>query len=156
MQDIYNELAKKLKINKIEHCPICHSTDSSPFEIDQIGHKLINGVKCDVCGLIYMDGVIDQDDLPKFYDGYNQARNVVDEDLEAKRRKMYILDNEYSMKFCSSIGLNILDIGCSEGDFLNTFGPNHNKMGIEIDKVAVSKGLSKYPDISFYLYPYLI
>ena len=67
-------------------------------------------------------------------------------DLTAPRRKMYLMEFErIKRRFDLNKGGNVLDIGCGTGEFLELFGKNWKKYGIEISdgarKLANKKGV---------------
>ncbi len=140
----------KVRIRKIKFCPVCKSERRIPFETNQTLSRQINGVKCITCGLIYMDAIVDQEDLHLLYDGYNKSRNIKDKELEKKRKKMYLLDYDYTSKFINEEQKVILDIGSGEGDFLSYFDSSFEKHAIEIDATAIRKGRAKYKEVNFY------
>ena len=96
-------------------------------------------VKCLNCGLIWIDPLPTKDELNRFYDGYYQRRvnNVVCE----QRQIMYLLERDWLEQFIKKGTL--LDIGCSDGSFLSTFGRSWKKYGVEIGEDAVKEAIKK-------------
>ena len=97
-------------------------------------------VKCLQCGMIWIDPIPTKEELDHFYSNYYQGR-VEDTALTEQRKIMYLLDRDWLQQFVK--GGSILDIGCSDGSFLSTFGPAWERHGIEIGKDAVQQALAK-------------
>ena len=120
----------KLKLKERRKCPVCKSTIFSIWNHDK--SKKIKALECIKCTLVYMNKIIDKSHQVTFYNEYNYQRNVADKSKKNNRIRMYKIDFKYISNFISN-NSNILDIGCGMGDFLNFFGKNTNKFGIELD-----------------------
>ena len=93
-------------------------------------------VECDQCGLIFVKNRLNQDGLEKYY----QAN----ESLNKQRNIMY--DIEYNLVSAHlKSGSAILDVGCSNGLFLDIFKDNgHHCKGVEFGEDAAKEASKKY------------
>lgn len=146
-----NYLNANIRLNHIVECPLCYTKDSIDFESENREKFNFKAVQCTNCKLVYIDTVIDLEDLNKFYNKYNYNRNILNSDLDEKRKKMYKIDKIYTENFIKNDSrVKILDIGGGSGDFLSHFSSNFKKNVLEIDIAAIDKGVSIYNDIKFY------
>lgn len=122
--------------NYSQPCLVCGETNSELWA----KKNDYTAVKCLSCELIWIDPVPTTEELNQFYGGYYQNR-VEEVKLSQLRKIMYILDKNWLEQFIQSGA--ILDLGCSDGSFLSTFGPQWEKHGIEIGKDAVKEATTK-------------
>jgi ubiquinone/menaquinone biosynthesis C-methylase UbiE len=133
------------KFINIDRCPNCNDKDSILW--DNNTKNEIKALECKKCTLVYMDKILSNKDLIKFYDTYNSSRNMNNKIKKNQRKKMYELDyNELSL-IVPEKGI-FLDIGCGEGDFLSYF-QNIRKLGYDIDQNATLNGSKVNKDIEF-------
>jgi len=88
------------------NCNICNSNDTSSWG-DRGFLKL---VKCNKCGLVYINPRLSDEGLDKFYSDYFKKRKY-DIELKDKREIMYGLEADLLLKHIDS-HKNILDVGC--------------------------------------------
>ncbi len=141
------DILKTVRIQGVDACPLCASAERTGFERDQ-NEDPIHAVLCGGCGLMYMDGIVASEDLPKLYGGYHARVDEEEPELAAKRVVMYELDAAYAKRFIKD-GSVVLDIGCGEGNFLEYF-PQMRRYGVEVDRQALEVGRDKLPEISFF------
>jgi SAM-dependent methyltransferase len=135
----------KYKYKKINKCPHCNSKDYTLW--DENNNNEVKALQCKKCNIVYMNNILSDKDLFKFYDSYNSSRNLHSKVKKVQREKMYELDyNEISL-LVPEKG-NYLDIGCGEGNFLSYF-QNVKKIGYDIDKSATLRGSKIYNDIDY-------
>ena len=147
------ELLRGVRLQKVEQCPICGTTERLPYDLQDDPGRLIRGVQCANCALVYMDAFVDSADLARFYSGYHQDRTGDNAALAAKRQQMYVLDAEYAMRFVGGGHQSLLDVGCGAGDFLAHFPDELGRYGIEIDSLALRLGQKLYPSVTFFSSP---
>ena len=95
-----------------------------------------------------MDKIISDEDLKKYYHGYNIFRDSNYKSKRLLREISYKQDYEMLLNFVSDKGI-ILDFGCGFGDFLSLFKNTIKKIGYEVDLEAIKKGRRDYTDIQF-------
>lgn len=140
-----------VKLQYIRECPICHSKEKNDFETTFRENFNFKAVQCNNCKLVYIDTVIDLEDLNIFYNKYNYNRNIQNTNLGEKRIIMYKLDQTYAERFIKNgQRLKILDIGGGSGEFLSNFSSNIDKIVLEIDNTALEKGMQTYKNIIFH------
>ena len=106
------------KFINVDRCPNCNDKDSKIW--DSSAKNEIKALECKKCKLVYMNKILSNKDLIKFYDTYNSSRNTNNKIKKNQRKKMYELDyNELSL-IVPEKG-SFLDIGCGEGQFLSHF-----------------------------------
>lgn len=133
-------------------CIICNSKNFVSWaKLDYLEAK-----KCNYCGMISVNPHLNQEGLTKVYDDYFSHRLDAKELFE-KRKIMYEIDRDWITKFINHG--NILDVGCSGGQFLSVFdSKNWDRQGVEIDKDAalyaekefgIPIKIGYFPEISF-------
>jgi 2-polyprenyl-3-methyl-5-hydroxy-6-metoxy-1,4-benzoquinol methylase len=98
-------------------------------------------VKCEKCGLVWMDPHLSEEGLNKYYDDYIGMR-AKDEIKTKQRATQYQLDKEFIEGWVSSG--RVLDVGCSGGFFLDALSDSFEKHGIDIDGKAVEHAKKSY------------
>ena len=138
---------KEFTFQRIMHCPICGSGERLSWSIE----SRLPAYQCKNCHLVYMGEILDESSSSLYYSNYNQNRDRNDSELKAKRRKMYHLDlNFLSLLFnFNSPGLNILDVGGGDGEFLNLIPGDHLKTCFDVDVQARISGQEKFPLIDY-------
>jgi len=91
------------------NCPICEIDDSSPLYTKN--RYFI--VKCNKCGLAYVNPQPGPEDLKDKYKG-NYSQGYIDKKLSKQKRAKKIVNRIYRLKHSG----NFLDIGCSAGFIL--------------------------------------
>jgi len=111
-------------------CNICNGNDVSEWG----SRGVLKLVKCNNCGLVYINPRLNGEGLSKLYSNYFQQRKN-NKKLSDMRNIMYSLEVEFLMKNVSE-HKKILDVGCAGGLFLNSFPDSFIKIGTEFDSVA--------------------
>jgi 2-polyprenyl-3-methyl-5-hydroxy-6-metoxy-1,4-benzoquinol methylase len=93
-------------------------------------------VKCDECGLVWMNPQLNEEGLKKYYTDYLGRRRINNDKKMLQRSVQYKSDVEFIERYIN-FG-KVLDVGCSGGFFLQNFSQNFEKFGIEIDPEAVN------------------
>lgn len=148
----------KSNIRKVETC--CNNCGSSESELITTGieHEyknttddVFNVVRCQNCGLVYLNPRPDVSELatiypPNYYayaieSGYDDSQR---QNFYYKARYKRILSGlEYVLSFCQGDKLKVLDIGCADGHILNWFGKvrTHDveTYGCDLNEAAVRK-----------------
>jgi len=115
------------------NCNICNSNDTSNWG-ERGALKL---VKCNKCGLVYINPRLSDEGLNKFYTEYYKRRKD-DIELTESRKIMYGLEADLLLKHIAS-HRNILDVGCGGGGFLRAFPESFSKIGTEYDTIAAKE-----------------
>ena len=89
-----------------------------------------NAVQCTVCKLVWLNPNPSEQTLNKYYQGYYQNR-VNNTDLSNNRKLMYKMEYEWLSQYVDSG--KILDVGCSDGSFLEHFDTGWEKHGVEYE-----------------------
>ena len=145
-----NEL--KNYLGELRPCIICNGKNLESWaKLDYLEAK-----KCKDCGMISVNPHLNDEGLSKVYENYFSHR-LDEKELFEKRKIMYKIDHDWITKFINHG--KILDVGCSGGQFLNTFDPNKwERQGVEIDKDTAEFAKTQYdipvnigyfPEISF-------
>lgn len=127
-------------------CPLCKSPKSTIWDKNE--NNRIKALQCYRCKLVFMDKIISNEDLNKYYSGYNIIRDNNYKKKKLLRKISYKQDYDFLLNYISDKGI-ILDIGCGFGDFLSLFNKTTKKIGYEVDLEAIKKGRSNYTNIQF-------
>lgn len=123
--DYSKYLAKK------RNCVICGKQD---FQL-WVKSGVFDVVRCDGCGLIFVNPCLNEKGLKIVYEGHHKGRVTNTEEC-IKRAVMYKIDRDFLLEVIDKG--KILDVGCGGGFFLDKFDPaKWEKSGIEIDEDAV-------------------
>lgn len=141
---------EKLRIKQVSACPLCGCVESAPFEHHPNPVDRVHAVRCQGCQLVYMDGVVEEMDLVRLYEGFNDSRDTDSRELAAQRAAMYDVDVTFVRRFHNGKGMRIADIGCGSGDLLARFPDALERTGVEIDSVAVAEGKRFHPEMHFF------
>jgi SAM-dependent methyltransferase len=87
-------------------------------------------VQCTVCKLVWLNPIPSEQTLKKYYQGYYQNR-VNNTNLSNNRKLMYKMEYEWLSRYVDSG--KILDVGCSDGSFLDHFETGWEKHGVEYE-----------------------
>ncbi|MBA4385076.1 MAG: class I SAM-dependent methyltransferase [Anaerolinea sp.] len=120
-------------------CPVCEATSDRIIFIKNGGTY----VKCGSCGMIYLNPVLKDDELRKYYENNNAMQAAAHENESEFYRSIYT-KGLYSIERFVKKG-SILDIGCSSGFFLDIAKERGwNTYGIELNRsefiIAHEKG----------------
>lgn len=114
------------------HCIACGSRVFKPWA--SAGEY--QAVKCESCGLIWMNPFLNDAGLFEYYRDYIGRRRLGDDLKMCQRMAQYQSDRAFIEHY---IGYGrLLDVGCNGGFFLSALSSNFEKHGIEIDPEAVS------------------
>ena len=123
-------------------CNFCNGNDHSEWG----SRGILKLVKCEMCGLVYINPRLNVAGLNKFNTENNKIR-VNDIKNLKMREEMFRLERDYLLKHIKT-HKSILDIGCGGGGFLQSFSDQYNKIGTEYDPVIVreteKKGIKCY------------
>ncbi len=132
-QDLFRE---------VKQCPWCADGKSfrTLYNIEQGGQAR----KCEKCGMVYATKVLSNYGLKQYWSDYESEIHMADAALSDKRRQMYKIEYEYIKRYLLK-GAGILDVGCSNGDFLDLFSQDGYKCeGVEFGEDAYNQSSKKY------------
>ena len=113
-----------------EKCPVCGKKNFKLY----LKYLYFKTLKCKNCNMIYISTVLDDKSLQNYYNNYVNFR--IKNKLKLKQRKlMYEIDLNY-LKLYKKKG-KLIDIGCSNGNFLKLLSNVYNSYGIDIDTKAI-------------------
>jgi len=138
-----NDMKKYLsKEKRFSSCPVC----DADFENGEVWAKeeYFNAIECQSCGFVGIDPSISPEGLSIYYSN-NIERRLNNDDLTKKRKLQYVQDRVFIEQYISEG--KILDVGCSGGFFLSTFGDSFEKHGLETDKEAVAHAKVNLPSV---------
>ena len=124
----------------LDCCPWCASAQG-----DLWGNavKGFESVLCRTCGLIYVKNRLNSSGLRKFYTEYLSSVHQVDPEKNEYRRIMYELEFNFVHSYAQCT--NVLDVGCSGGNFLDFFHAHGYKcFGVEFGEEAAAEAAKKY------------
>jgi len=126
------------KVNHVylKSCPMCGCKTSKEWCPKDSMNFLT--VVCDNCELIYIQNPWDDSTLSEFYSRYYSNIHQNDSELNLQREKMYELEMAFLLKFKK--GGDVLDVGCSGGQFLQHF----KKVGFNCEGVEFGDGVHDY------------
>ena len=128
------------EIKNVELCPWCSSDTYSYLYTSNC-----EVVKCMKCGMVYAKQVLNEKGREKYWNNYCDSVHLSNTSLNVKREKMYELEYNFIANFFEEGQKEVLDIGCSKGEFLDVFSKNGwNCFGIEYDEMAASFAKEKY------------
>ncbi|MBN2015040.1 MAG: methyltransferase domain-containing protein [Candidatus Altiarchaeota archaeon] len=121
----------------VNECIVCGSSKTSKWA----EYGSFKAIKCDRCGMIWINPMVNPDGVEKYYQDYIGMR-FEDKDKTLKRKAQYEIDKDYIQQHIMSG--KVLDVGCSGGFFLETLSNKFEKYGVEIDKKAVEFARENY------------
>ena len=126
---IYSNFKHQIILRK--KCPICGKNKNKLY----LKYLYFKTLKCNLCNMIYVSTVLNDKSLNNYYDNYVKFR--IKNKLKLKQRKiMYDIDLDY-LKLYKKKG-KLIDIGCSNGNFLKLLIKSYNSFGIDIDEKAIN------------------
>jgi 2-polyprenyl-3-methyl-5-hydroxy-6-metoxy-1,4-benzoquinol methylase len=118
-------------IDKKHNCFVCGGNNF----VSWAKEEYLEALFCKDCEMISVNPHFTEDGLDNFYSNYYKNR-VASNKLAEQRKQMYIQDRNWILNYISEG--NVLDIGCSGGDFLSTFSSDSwNKFGIDLTDDAL-------------------
>lgn len=128
------------EIMDIEICPWC-SSDSYTL----LYTSNCEVVRCNECGLVYAKQVLNERGRKRYWSNYCNTVHLADLASNDKRNRMYELEYRFLTNFFSNDRKEILDIGCSKGEFLDVFAQHGwDCFGVEYDEIAAEAAKEKY------------
>ena len=116
---------------KLEHCPLCNSTRHDPWRAKD-GYEV---VRCADCSFVFSKDYPSADFLRKFYEPTYQPEG--DTFIPAggflRRLKYRVFSRWISGYFPKDKPIRTLEVGCGQGDFLNSIKNNPRFEGQGID-----------------------
>lgn len=103
-------------LKDVEECPWCLSTQ---YDI-LFSCNSFDVCKCKKCEFVFSSKILNQIGLKKYWLEYESHVHMKDELMSLKRKEMYKIEYDFIHEFLNQ-GDSILDVGCSNGDFLNLF-----------------------------------
>ena len=131
-------------------CPIC---GGKPYFFarhpDQF-NKQVHLMKCENCGHGFYFETYDNRQLNLLYDE-KYATSYLDESTEhLNRKKQYDLDVELLRNYVASENFNVIDVGCSSGEYLEAMPETWTKYGMEVNEFLREKLKEEKPRYKIY------
>lgn len=136
------------KYTRKRTCPVCSSNNELEMFFKEGGRY----VKCKDCGMVYLNPVFKDFAIKDYYESnHAEQAEVVETDTDNFYVNIYNNGLDDIQNFSSNI-LNILDIGCSSGTFLDLAKKrNLNTYGVELNQTeyefAKQKGHTVYNEL---------
>lgn len=113
-------------------CPSCYSIHKKKLWVKV--NKYFKAVECTICNFVYINKILDEAGLESYYNNYIEFR--LQNKIKLKQRnEMYKIDLKYLNLYKKSGKL--IDIGCSNGNFLKFLIKNYQSFGIDVDGEAI-------------------
>lgn len=125
----------------VEKCPWCGSKLFKELYAIKDG-----GVakRCNACSLVYSSIVLSEYGLTNYWSTYETKVHMNDIELSNQRRKMYVIEHDLICRYIPA-NADILDVGCSNGDFLDFFkNDGHTCEGTEFGEDAFNQASKKF------------
>ncbi|MFA5023407.1 MAG: class I SAM-dependent methyltransferase [Patescibacteria group bacterium] len=133
----YMDVGKQVfdaKFTESRNCPICGSSDADFLLYKSGGYY----VKCPGCSLIFTNPVFKDDELKAYYESNHNLQSVVVEEDSVFYDTLYNSGLDIIEKH--TVGLRVLDIGCSSGQFLKCASKRgHDVVGIELNETEAEQ-----------------
>lgn len=136
----------------LSNCPICNSTQYSPFILckdNTVSRETFTIVQCNSCGFKFTNPRPQAIELGKYYksDEYvshsNTKKGFINSTYQSVRKYTLLKKLQLISKYFKTG--KILDIGCGTGEFLNTCkNAKWQTLGIEPDDDARKMGVENY------------
>ena len=132
---------KRSDFKELMKCPWCDSSEYAKWGKAVRGFRT---VKCDRCGLIFVQNRLSEEGLAKYYKGYLQQVHQADSILNQQREYMYELEFKLVAPYLKK-NSKVLDVGCSGGYFLDIFKKHgHQCYGVEFGEEAAKEASRKH------------
>lgn len=120
-------------------CPICDVDDTRPF----IRHGVKEIVRCNQCGLVYINPRQSADTIADFYAGeYIDSKKIIKEKFDDPRAEMLKREAAFMQQYKNKG--RILDVGCASGIFLTHFlDKNWHCDAIEPSRLAAEQARAR-------------
>lgn len=117
------------------NCPLCNSENTNILE------RISDVIVCSDCTLQYVD---DRKYDKQYYENFYEKFRSKNSELDRLRQVQYDIDAKHLQKFVQKG--NILDVGCSTGEFLASLEGNSDfrLYGIDLDESAISMAKQKH------------
>ena len=131
-----------MNLNK---CIICQSNELKKLNFNNV---IID--KCNICDFQYIPNnnkYIGSDYFSNYFTKRNSTKNTK---LSKLRKEQYKIDTKFLSTYIKN-NSNILDVGCSSGNFLSEIYNQYNLnslTGIDIDKSAIKEAKNQYSGIA--------
>lgn len=134
-----NKLKKtKVNLGPISSCIICKNKNFKKWATKDF----YVARKCVKCGMISVNPRPSEKDLLQFYQCYYD-KNKNAKKLWKQRQQTYLIDKNFVTRFVNHG--KVLDIGCSGGQFLETFSSKKwQKYGVEVEKKPAQHAIEKF------------
>lgn len=101
-------------------------------------------LKCDRCGIVYASKVLSRYGIEHYWPTYESMVHMKDEKLSRQRKAMYQIEYDFIKRYMAPQSA-VLDVGCSNGDFLDYFKKDgHICEGVEFGKDAFEQAAKRY------------
>ncbi|MFC1496773.1 class I SAM-dependent methyltransferase, partial [Candidatus Margulisiibacteriota bacterium] len=139
MKTIINEDLEKYKnyLTEKRNCLVCGGKANKIWAY----YGSYRAVQCSSCGFIWINPLLNEDGLNKYYNDYIGMR-FKDKEKTQQRAIQYEIDRDFIETFISSG--KVLDVGCSGGFFLDVLSERFDKYGTEVDGPAVEYARTTY------------
>lgn len=118
----------------LKYCPWDHT------DVEQAEYLYTDDMGCDIvhcpsCGVVYAKRRLNRSGLPKYWGDYLSRVHTHDIDSIKKRNQMYQIEYAFSQQYV--FRGKVLDIGCSNGSFLDVYkARGYETFGVEYGKEA--------------------
>lgn len=128
------------EIENIKECPWCSRKESNFLYTSDC-----DVVRCNNCGFVYAKKILNSKGREKYWNDYCEKVHLASEQLNKKRNDMYKLEVDYIDQFMHGKKKEVLDIGCSKGEYLDSFKErDYECYGVEYDEIAAAYAMKKY------------
>ena len=118
----------------LKYCPWDHT------DVEQAEYLYTDDMGCDIvhcpsCGVVYAKRRLNRSGLPKYWGDYLSRVHTHDIDSIKKRNQMYQIEYAFSQQYVFTG--KVLDIGCSNGSFLDVYkARGYETFGVDYGKEA--------------------
>lgn len=135
-----------MKIKILNNCNLCGYENFKPI----ISVDKINIIKCENCGLKFLNPINNTNNYEEFYNGHTNFLDSYERGIEWRREIANQRINSIKKLINIKMGLKLLDIGCATGIFLEVAQRNNfESYGLDLSNTMVNYGKGKYPEIDF-------